>query len=657
MQSRARARFAVLAGCFAALWLLWYALLALRGTGLSAPGSWATERRAEDQGIGLRELRDTGRQPVEDAARLLKSSTSSELASWHEALADNLCADLGWHFIDLGKWRHVDFSLQGLALVLRNPGTGPVDVEELHAQLRGVRSLRMRQVLLLALGWAAGPELSAPHELIAWLEIPDMRATAAYALGRSRDPAAVSRLRQEWERARSLSGDHHSEEALLFGWAQGAPLEEVVLLSELLSAEHEFEASQIRLGQSELSVLPLSLVRDPESFDALLEVAHSHPSPRLRAAAMMAAAAAAGLGRAEDRARATSALVEVAGNAGGAPAVRAAALGGLGPLVQREEGRALLGGLLAEGVLPKDVLEAALDLASWTGLDNRGVRTVIDHLEEINTQGGIEDAEHHERLLGALAAAGDPHGDQWLGEHLDLIGSADSSLRFRVVSALWARSQALRDGDPASALAPELLDRLADLARRGEWGKDTNEFDILALSAAHVEFARELAWDKIYSTRDQDEYRDALVEHLPALGPEGQTVALAEWRRSGEFLPRLELLAAFSDLEAGVRLPATEQFLIEEGLPELRKRILSETGVYLRGAVPGASNANLIAFQVSNLFGRYGSSEDVPLLEKLGPTFRERQGHWPPRVREPLAAGLDEAIGRAIDLINLRGGP
>jgi hypothetical protein len=144
------------------------------------------------------------------------------------------------------------------------------------------------------------------------------------------------------------------------------------------------------------------------------------------------------------------------------------------------------------------------------------------------------------------------------------------------------------------------------------------------------------------------------LEVAPLLGASANGEIRRAYKESDGFISRIELAATLAAIPGNMEREESRNFLAGEVLPYLRERLPRETGAWLAYSGPRSPRVNPIAMTIGNLFGRFGESSDVPMLDSLGADFMATNANWPEPLKSRIHASLGEAAARAADLIVLR---
>jgi len=528
---------------------------------------------------------------------------------------------------DLSHWEAVDWL--AFAMIEGRPTfrVSREDVPELLAGFEQLRSSRVRQFLLVTFGALEAAE--ATEVAIEELPRPEMTASAAYVLGRSRDSRGLEALRA------ALSGagpDQQRREALTFGLAQhgASVIPQLVIATEVWLLQ----------GATTADPLPLGFARSADMRAPLRAIALEHAQPEVRAAAILGFVETARSERVD-----AGWLVALAAGPAEAVSVRVEALRGLSTLQPRLAAEVLTD-LLEEPDPAPELLLAALEATRGAGIPEVHVDLLFE-LALAPSEGSLG-----AQALRALAASSDVAVQRRLAE---LLPRQDADEQLRLLQELSMRNHlphGVRDGN---ALAPELVNAVRELLEDPELSP-YSEHQALQVLYSHdpsAEDVRDRAWSFLLASPEEERSRRLMmVSHI--LGETVNRELVHSFRESDAFLPRLEAVATLSNVPGNLERAEVVSFLREEALPFLRASLPENTGaslISLGGRRPPNYNLGRVA---TGVFGRYGEPADIALLESLGSSFERNQSAWPEPLRKAVLAGLSESSAQASDLIRLR---
>jgi hypothetical protein len=571
------------------------------------------------------------------------SSGSAELVEDSERetplqrLAELLTRDAGFQTIDLSSWRMVDQYAQSTGSAFHTVvGLTSADAPALVARLKGARSLRMQQMLLLTLGKIG------PTEDLEWLgarlDVPALRATCAYALGRLGTPAAVDALNARLHR-KGVRGDER--EVLYFGLAQIGAIQVPELLDAVLRG--------VNVARPPAADSMLACVGDPNALPMLRDIVDRRSEPLVRA---MAVGAAVRIARNEPSAFTVDDrrwLEELARERGTPTDLRARAWAGL---VELDETRCreLLGSALNEPNLDPELLHGLLDVASLCSVPAESFARVLELVRDDS------DADASALAVRALVRADDPEVDARLAQ---LFRDTPSRTRLDAMFGLLERAGRAADlgaaegriaSSPLLAAIRELVDDPSANARERGLG-----LEILGRSEEYAAWVSDSCWARyLAGGTDENAQRIELMSRAALIGDRATNELLREFDGTEQVVSRIQILDALASTRDEHEDPKMVHFMRSRAIPYLRDALEDRTGALIAGIGPRAGERNELAITLSNAFGRFGERTDIAWLDTLASRFDSQQDGWPDELRVPMRETIAEAAARASDLISLR---
>ena len=576
--------------------------------------------------------------PVPDSSREVTPRASEpekvRVDPMREALAEyaGYVCSIGalWHLMDLSDWRTIDLPMRGWCIVASEKlaARGLTSTQVLE-QFEGMRSVRMRQSLLLTAG-LMGPGPDDMPALLRALDAPGLSTTAAFALGRLGTPAALDSLEARYHLERPGS----RREGLLYGIAAaGAPA--LARLTRLTEEEAELRtelAADVYLG----------MIRDPAASPALREIAETHREDAVRGSAIHGFAMGQWLGAEAP----TGWLAELVGRSGESDGLRVEAISELS-MIDGPSSRALATELLADWQPPR-VRAAALAAAGNAGLGPDGLAATLAL--------ATGDGELRHDAIMAIGGANEPAADAELAR---LLPGLDDGELAELVARLNIRGASFRGLEPGvipfdpnvdSTMAPELLAALRERlsARDPAGGKNTMLVDLLV---RHGELSRQEA--VALPSESEDNPTNSLLRRAELLGVEAFPGLMDGFQAEPEFLERIRLASGVL-LSPDAESPEAQAFSSEEVLPYLRTALLENTRAPIAFAGRHQPRGEWWAAAMAIAFGRHGEPADVELMDAAPAGLLESTRHWPEGARTVAYEMLRESCGRAADLITLR---
>lgn len=539
-----------------------------------------------------------------------------------------------WHVVDLSDWRQVQTMARSLEFSITSVGGIDEDDEAALLELLDrTQSVKVKQTLLVALGVL---RRGAPLELEMHLDDPATAAAAAYALGRRGLPEAEFALQERLALANRFGRD-------LTNLDLGLASRGFERFDDLVQLTRQ----RLLVDWTGSEVTPLELIRDPRARGALHELALSGSNEALRLRALRGWANTFEMARSEDRTAADTGWVgDLALAPGSSPELRAEAIDVLGRCAP-DECQRVLQQALADGATEAQVLEV---MGAMVHLPSPSAELgFLEPLLEGNSPALRREAL---RLLAHTGRreAMDLLGEQLAGLDAEAFGEVAGWLQSRAKLAAELERMGSSNGVPDFLVTAAFADQLdTALASRDL----TEELRLALLQAQLHGPRREAALVELQEVVEQWDLDDPLAlqqlqQLAPGLGAAGDRLVMQAYGGSEEFIVRLELVQSLESSAA--HNPEVERFLREEVMADLRSGLLDQASAPLAFFKRGVEASNLFASSVVNLFVRYGTEEDLRLLQELPQAFEAQASRWPSNLRDSIRASLEECALRTQDL-------
>ncbi len=539
-----------------------------------------------------------------------------------------------WHVVDLSDWRQVQIMARSLEFSITSVGgIDEGDEAALLELLERTHSVKVKQTLLVALGVL---RRGTPLELEMHLDDPATAAAAAYALGRRGLPEAEFALQERLAIANRFGRD-------LTNLDLGLASRGFERFDDLVQLTRQ----RLLVDWTGSEVTPLELIRDPRARGALQELALSGSTEALRLRALRGWANTFELARPEDHTATDTGWVgDLALAPGSSPELRAEAIDVLGRCAP-DECQRVLQQALADGATEAQVLEV---MGAMVHLPNRSVE--LSFLQPL-LEGNSPDLRRE--ALRLLAHTGRREAMDLLGEQLP--GLDDQAfwevagwLQSRATLAAELERMGSANGVPDFIVTAAFADQLDTALATRDLPEDLR----LGLLQAQLHGPRReaalAALEELVGQWDLGEPRSQqrLMQLAPGLGAAGDRLVMQAYGGSEEFIARLELVQSLEGSAA--HNPEVERFLREEVMTDLRNGLLDQASAPLAFFRRGIQASNLFASSVVNLFVRYGTEDDLRLLQELPKAFEAQASRWPKNLRDSIRASLEECALRTQDL-------
>lgn len=580
---------------------------------------------AEDSKLKMALLEGPVLEREADAISVVSSQHRKPFA---EVLFSLLTSGDFWHATDLETWEGVDSFARGFEFLADQGGSSEMKACAEHL-LGSASSVQMTRTALVLMGASRSGEF---HVVSPYMEDPETRAAAAYAMGRTASLGSVEWLIQEAGRA---SGDHQQQ--LDYGIASAGDQ----FLDEVLSISVRRYAFKKRPDY----LSPLGMIRDPRSVGRLEELAcGKYPEP-LRV----------------DAARAFANSVFDLESSASAPWLRGlvisedlsassrASMAEYLVYCSPQEGALALETLLRRGVVDEELLAPLLfGVRSQTLSEG-----LIMALEQLSRSGGdlLREGSMH-----ALVRSGHPEALR------TAIGILPRSTEGQVQAGLDGLSERAgrrnSEGDVLPVFWTELeCELLAELLAAPM--ATTEQLDRCCLLSGRDPRFRDRALSAHRSrgkgaALSTDQGLDRLIRYAPLLGEESAVSLKEAWEASETFLGRMHLSASAVTWGDFGHDEETERFIDDVLHPHLIEQI--EANMHAPLAYAGRNSQKAMEFGATlvNSVAIHGSASDVRELRSVAARFANESPDWPAALRRTVQNTYLEVASRSEDLLNLR---